>query len=163
MMIGVPNIVLIVASSLFTISVATAQTTSPTVSPPPFKNLQVFPKDIARPQLLSSMRFFTQSLGVRCTFCHVGVDGQPPSTYDFASDAKKEKLTARKMLVMVHRINARDFGVADLNNAKVTCFTCHRGSIRPLTMPGPATPAPTAAPTNAPPALPIKPAERGIS
>ena len=57
------------------------------------------------------MKFFAQSLGVRCTFCHVGIEGQPLSTFDFASDAKKEKLTARKMLVMVHRINSQDFGI----------------------------------------------------
>jgi hypothetical protein len=136
------------ATALFGLSVAAAQTSpSPGVpqapGSPPFKNLQVFPKDIARPQLLSAMRFFSQSLGVRCTFCHVGVEGQPPSTYDFASDAKKEKLIARKMLAMVQRINTQDFNVQDgMSNAKVTCFTCHRGSMKPLTMPPPTADAP---------------------
>src|SRR4051812_13606150 len=118
----IPSIVLAAAASLLGISMATAQTVAPPSSPPaanapPFKNLQVFPKDIARPQLLANMRFFSQSLGVRCTFCHVGVEGQPPSTFDFASDAKKEKLIARKMLAMVQRINQQDFGVTDLNKA----------------------------------------------
>ena len=108
------------------------------------------------------MKFFSQSLGVRCTFCHVGVEGQPPSTYDFASDAKKEKLTARRMLAMVHRINQQDFGVTDFSNAKVTCFTCHRGSQRPLTSP------PAQPPGAAPAAIPIPPppprtSERGNS
>jgi cytochrome c peroxidase len=64
------------------------------------------------------------------------------STFDFASDAKKEKVTARKMLVMVHRINEQDFGVKDFKDVKVTCFTCHRGATKPLTAPPPAaTPA----------------------
>src|SRR5690349_23794173 len=118
-----PTITVIAAATVFGISVATAQTLPPGASPPttgapPFKNLQVFPKDIARPQLIANMKFFSQSLGVRCTFCHVGVEGQPLSTYDFASDTKKEKSTARKMLAMVHRINQQDFGVTDFNKTK---------------------------------------------
>jgi len=162
----IPAIALTGAATLFGISVATAQTVqTPTSAAPagaPFKNLQVFPKDIARPQLIANMKFFSQSLGVRCTFCHVGIEGQPPSTYDFASDAKKEKLTARKMLAMVHRINQQDFGITDFNNAKVTCFTCHRGSQRPVTSP------PAQAPGAAPAAVPVPPppprtSERGNS
>src|SRR4030095_63800 len=122
---------------------------------PPYKNLQVLSKDITRDQLISNMKFFSQSLGVRCTHCHVGEEGKPLSTFDFASDAKKEKLVARKMLAMVHRINEKDFGVKEFNDAKVTCFTCHRGSTKPLTAPPPAAPAEPAPP----PAT--KPAERG--
>jgi cytochrome c peroxidase len=138
-------------------AVATAQTTpapqAPRFAVPPYKNLKVLPKDITRDQLLSNMKFFSQSLGVRCTHCHVGTEGQPLSTFDFASDAKKEKLAARKMLTMVHRINEQDFGVKDFKDVKVTCFTCHRGSTKPQTAPPPAEPAP-------PPQAP-KPSERG--
>lgn len=165
----IPALALMSAATLFGISVATAQTVPQaatsvhSANPPSFKNLQVFPKDIARPQLLGSMRFFTQSLGVRCTFCHVGVEGQPPSTYDFASDAKKEKLTARKMLLMVQRINAQDFGVQPgMANAKVTCFTCHRGSQRPLTSPSTETPVTTPAAAPGAPTGP-KTSEHGSS
>jgi len=102
------------------------------------------------------MKFFAQSLGVRCTHCHVGEEGKPLSTFDFASDAKQTKLTARKMLAMVHRINSEDFGVTDFANVKVTCFTCHRGSTKPLTAP----PANAAAPKPAASPPPTKP-ERG--
>ena len=166
---SIPNIALPISAAAFGISVAFAQTapsttaTAPTGSPPAFKNLQVFPKDIAKPQLLANMRFFTQSLGVRCTFCHVGVEGQPPSTYDFASDAKKEKLTARRMLLMVRRINTQDFAVQPtMATAKVTCFTCHRGAIKPLTALPPPTPGAGAAPASAPPPSAGK-SERGTS
>lgn len=115
------------------------------------KNLQVFPKDISRADLISNMKFFAQSLGVRCTFCHVGTEGQPLSTFDFASDARTEKLTARKMLVMVHRINSQDFGIQMGGEPKVTCFTCHRGATKPLTaLPPSPGPTPSAAPTPAP-------------
>jgi hypothetical protein len=154
----VPAFGLALAAAAFGFSVAAAQTASPAPAARPpsggaaFKNLQVLPKDIDRQQLLSTMRFFSQSLGVRCTFCHVGAEGQPPSTYDFASDAKKEKLIARKMLTMVQRINTQDLGLqAGMGNAKVTCFTCHRGSMKPLTMP-PAADRPRSPQTN--PALP---------
>ena len=126
-------------------AVATAQTpTAPPAQPPfavpPYKNLQVFPKDIARADLINNMKFFAQSLGVRCTHCHVGVEGQPLSTFDFASDAKREKQTARAMLKMVHKINSEEFGVKDFSQVKVTCFTCHRGALKPATFP-PAEPA----------------------
>ncbi len=127
---------------------------APTFAVPPFKNLQVMPKDITRDQLLGNMKFFAQSLGVRCVHCHVGDADKPLSTFDFASDAKKEKLVARKMLAMVHRINEQEFGVKEFKDVKVTCFTCHRGATKPLTAPPPA---------EAPPAAPqaTKPAERG--
>lgn len=132
-------------------AVATAQApTAPAPQPPGFKNLQVFPKDITREQLIGNMKLFAQSLGVRCVHCHVGEEGKPLSTFDFASDAKKEKLIARKMLAMVHRINSDEFGVKDFKDVKVTCYTCHRGSTKPLTaVPEvPAAPAPPAATTN---------------
>ena len=125
---------------------------------PPYKNLKVLPKDISRADLLATMKFFSQSLGVRCTNCHVGEEGKPLSTFDFASDGKKDKVTARKMLAMVHRINEQDFAVTDFSKVKVTCFTCHRGAKKPLTAPPPSDGAP--APAAAPAAMPAK-SERG--
>lgn len=149
-----PAIALAAAAAAFGMSVAVAQTTPPAQAPfavPPYKNLKVLPHDIPRAQLISTMKLFSQSLGVRCTYCHVGDDGRPLSTFDFASDAKDKKLTARKMLVMTHRLNEQDFGVHDFSQVKVTCFTCHRGSPKPLTAPPPGTnnvpPPPTAAPS----------------
>lgn len=78
------------------------------------------------------MKGFAQGLGVRCSHCHVGEEGKPLSTFDFASDAKKEKLTARAMMRMVHRINEQDFKVKQPADLKVTCYTCHRGATKPL-------------------------------
>src|SRR3954464_2350850 len=157
-MTQLPNLLLISSTGLFAVSVAVAQTGPPAQPPfavPPYKNLKVLPQDITRENLISTMKFFSQSLGVRCTNCHVGEEGKPLSTFDFASDAKKDKLTARKMLAMVHRINEQDFGVTDFSKVKVTCFTCHRGAKKPLTGPSPAEGA-----TPPPPAVPAK-SERG--
>jgi len=139
---GIPALALLVAGSAFAVSVAAAQTSpTPSAGPPaqppfavpPFKNLKVFPKDISRADLLTNMKLFSQSLGVRCTYCHVGEEGKPLSTFDFASDAKDKKLTARAMLLMAHRINSQDFN----GQMKVTCFTCHRGSTDAPTAPPP--------------------------
>src|SRR4051794_29445896 len=152
------------AAALFGVSVAVAQTVTPAPAPPaqppfaipPFKNLKVLPKDISRADLLANMKFFSQSLGVRCTYCHVGVEGQPLSTFDFPSDAKDKKQTARAMMAMVATLNSKTLPAATgLPDAKVTCFTCHRGSTRPATEPTPPTPTPP------PAAAPAKPPERG--
>lgn len=145
-----PALTLAGSAALFGVSMALAQSGPPPGSPPPPpRNLQVFPKDIPRPQLIANMKLFSQSLGVRCTYCHVGEEGK----LDFPNDGKKEKLVARKMLAMVHRINQQDFGVTDFANVKVTCFTCHHGSTKPMAMP------PADAPVPPPPAA--KPPERG--
>ena len=145
-----PTVALAVVAAVFGVSIAAAQTTAPPAQPPfgnpPYKNLKVLPQGIARPQLFGTMKLFAQSLGVRCTYCHVGEEGKPLSSFDFASDVKEKKLTARKMLVMVHRINEQDFGVKDFSQVKVTCFTCHRGSTKPVAMP------PADAPVPPPPA-----------
>jgi hypothetical protein len=79
------------------------------------KNLKVI-KDAS--QTMTVMRGFTAGLGVRCDFCHVQGDQ--------ASDAKPEKLTARKMYEMTEQINSNFPG-----GAKVSCYTCHRGSQHP--------------------------------
>jgi cytochrome c peroxidase len=155
MKLGLSGVALLAGFAAFGVSVALAQSAPPppamAFADPPHKNLKVLPQDMPKAQLLATMKLFSQSLGVRCTFCHVGEEGKPLSTFDFASDAKDKKQTARKMLAMVHRINSQDFGVTDFANVKVTCFTCHRGSTKPLTAPDPATTIPppaAAAPRN---------------
>ena len=151
------KLLLAAGCAAFLAAVATAQNApAPAAGPlsPPYKNLQLLSKDITQPQLMQNMKFFAQSLGVRCVHCHVGEEGKPLSTFDFASDAKKEKQTARAMLRMVHRINSEEFGVKEFSNVKVTCYTCHRGALKPATFP----PAEVMQP---PPAQPPASTERG--
>jgi hypothetical protein len=38
--------------------------------PEEFKKLEVFPKDIAKRDLIDSMKKISSALGVRCDFCH---------------------------------------------------------------------------------------------
>lgn len=53
------------------------------------------------------MRGITRGLGVRCPFCHVGEEGADLSTFDFASDEKPTKKTARIMIGMLADTNAK--------------------------------------------------------
>ena len=98
--------------------------------PETFTNLEVLPEGISRQELIGIMRGFTFALGVRCSTCHVGEEGQPLDEYDFASDDREPKRTARAMLRMVQTING-EF-LADIGtDLEVQCFTCHHGARRP--------------------------------
>jgi hypothetical protein len=98
--------------------------------PPPLTNLQVYPKDIARPELVATMQGFVQQLGVQqqggCAFCHVGT----APLFDFASDANPKKTVARKMILMSREISAKlpeVTGKAAADISRLRCATCHRG------------------------------------
>lgn len=126
-----------------------------------FKNLQVFPRDIPRDQLIASMRVFTRSLGVRCDHCHVVTATEPKQVLDFPSDAKEEKKIARVMLRMTTELNATWMPRVDAAEGhveppkaitpqeavtgRVGCWTCHRGKTEP-DMPPPPEPPPAEGP-----------------
>jgi photosynthetic reaction center cytochrome c subunit len=86
------------------------------------KNIQV----LQGADLPATMQSFVQALGLldkgTCSYCHVE---------DRSSDAKIEKVTARRMIIMMRGIN----GTFGDGKQHVTCFTCHRGSPTPLTEP----------------------------
>lgn len=99
------------------------------------KNIQVLPKDWNSTQVQTFMRaYFTPGLGFVCNDCHL------PN--DRAADDKKEKQTARQMLRMMMAANdtfLKDVGEpAAAGTFKVTCYTCHRGTRKPLNAPPPA-------------------------
>jgi len=87
-----------------------------------YKNIQVL-QDIPADKMLSTMLTISESLGVKCTFCHI--------TQDFASDPTAMKNKTRQMLRMTVAINKNTFGGA----REITCFTCHRGSTNPEAVP----------------------------
>jgi tetratricopeptide (TPR) repeat protein len=105
--------------------------------PQKLENLKVFPKDIPVRALIDTMASFTRALGVRCTYCHVGEEGQPPSSYNFKSDEKPEKNKAREMLRMVGAINGEyltKLASRRTPQINVVCITCHRGVAQPRTL-----------------------------
>jgi hypothetical protein len=102
--------------------------------PDSFTNLKVLPRDISPDSLVAMMGRFTRALGVRCSHCHVGEEGRPLSTYDFAADDKAAKRTARVMLQMVHHINHEHLAEVERRvepPVRVECATCHRGATTP--------------------------------
>jgi predicted trehalose synthase len=119
-----------------------------------FKNLQIFPKDIPRDELIAAMRGFTRSLGVRCNHCHVVTATEPKEVLDFPADTKAEKRVARVMLQMTQQINSAWMDRVEQaeghpvtpgeNEMRVMCWTCHRGKTEPEMPPPP--PAPQTAP-----------------
>ena len=127
------------AVATFGVAVAVAQAPAPAPAPfamPPYKNLKVFPRNVSRADLLATMKLFSQSLGVRCTHCHVGEEGKPLSTFDFAVDTKANKAIARDMIRLAARLNKTDLpAIGGLDDPKVTCYTCHRGAKEPARTP----------------------------
>ncbi len=108
-----------------------------------FKNIQVL-KSIPASQLIPTMRYITVALGVRCSFCHV--EG------NFSQDTE-HKQTARRMMEMVFSVNKSTFN----GRSEISCYTCHRGSSHPESVPALAaegavrSPAPDNAPAAARP------------
>lgn len=95
------------------------------------QNLKVLPKDISPFDLRSAMRSYVRATGLRCSSCHVGEEGQNLREYDFASDEKELKKTAREMVRMVAAINKDHLGKISDDPLTVDCMTCHRGVSTP--------------------------------
>jgi hypothetical protein len=105
--------------------------------PPPPQNLQFFPKDIPRSELIGRMREFSFALGVRCDHCHVDESEGPNPRQDFASDEKPAKLKARAMLAMTKQINddlMTTIPHRSTPEIMVNCATCHHGLPKPETL-----------------------------
>lgn len=101
------------------------------------QNLQYFPKDIPREQIVQRMREFSFALGVRCEYCHEGADAVPMNLTLFGSDKKPAKLKARAMLRMVDQINGPLLATVPSRaqpGVTVGCVTCHRGLPLPKTL-----------------------------
>lgn len=93
-----------------------------------WENLKVLPQDISEEELKGLMREYNAALGVKCSHCHApNAEGK----MDFASDAKQEKEFARHMITMTKDLNEKHFNYDATDKKKVSCFTCHQGSIKP--------------------------------
>lgn len=125
------------AASLSGLGIAVpAQTpAAPTTPAPQEKTVEQVQKNIKilnglpQSQLIPVMNYMAASLGVRCNYCHVNKSGQ----WDYPSDEKEEKQTARVMIKLVLDTNKTTFH----GNTEVSCYTCHRGRTSPSTMPLP--------------------------
>jgi predicted trehalose synthase len=136
-----------------TATAPSAPATTATATTSQFKNLQVFPRDIPRDDLIAAMRVFTRSLGVRCNHCHVVTATEPKEVLDFPSDAKEAKNVARVMLRMTTELNATWLPRVEMAeghpaeavhvtpqqavSGRIGCWTCHRGKTEPEMPPPP--------------------------
>lgn len=105
-----------------------AQAQKPLLAEDVFKNVQVL-KGISVTEFMDTMGFFSASLGLNCTSCHVA---ESLSNWEkYADDGVPLKRTARKMVQMVTTINQSNFA----GIAAVSCYSCHRGGSRPKVIP----------------------------
>jgi hypothetical protein len=113
-----------------------------------YKNIQVF-QGLPSSDLVPAMNFMANSLGVKCSYCHVTDN---TGRWPMEKDDKAAKGKAREMIRMTREINKANFK----GKLEVTCATCHHGSNDPASMPPlmAESAAAHAAGPAAPPALP---------
>jgi len=125
--------VLFIASVGLVAFAPVGQTSNQQPAPPAEKTVEQVQKNIKvlngmpQSQLIPAMNFMSASLGVRCTYCHINKEGK----WDFVTDEKPEKNTAREMIKMVLALNKDNFK----GNTEVSCYTCHRGRTHPASVP----------------------------
>lgn len=100
-----------------------------------FHNLQVLPANITPEELDETMKRFSQAMGKKCGFCHVANPAGTEPSFDFPSDAKREKQSARTMILMTRTINEQYIPKVPVALTTVSCWTCHRGSPQPDVVP----------------------------
>src|SRR5262249_4177013 len=100
---------------------------APVMTDEAFKSVQVL-KGIPVDTFFESMGMFASAMGNDCTFCHV-----KEAYFDRAKFAVSTPkiVRARGMILMMNAINNGYFK----GDARVTCFTCHRGSNSPVREP----------------------------
>ena len=92
-----------------------------------FKNVQIL-KGIPVDQFMDTMGMFAAALSLNCVDCHTS---ESVGSWDHFADETALKRTARRMMLMVNTINKDNFGGA----RALTCYTCHRGDLRPKSVP----------------------------
>src|SRR5437870_4850082 len=104
-----------------------AQQQKPQMADEVFKNVQVL-KGLPIDEFMDTMGMISSALGLNCLDCHTS--DADKSWERFAADTTM-KQTSRKMIQMVNALNKDNFrGVR-----AVTCYTCHRGDLRPKVVP----------------------------
>lgn len=101
-----------------------------------FKNILTF-KAMPAGRLAGVMNGWTKALGVKCNHCHV------PGAWE--KEDVPAKQIAREMVALTGKINNESLkAIKNLTSEKpaISCYTCHRGAVKPETAPPPPTPAP---------------------
>ena len=106
---------------------ALAAHAQPARPPRPLENVKVLTA-WSSTDVRDEMRKMTEALGVTCDHCHV--------QGNFASDEKRPKHTARRMMQLTLALNGEYFSGYDAKPGeskfgRVTCYTCHQGAATP--------------------------------
>ena len=115
------------ALSLALVQGQTVAEPKPVLAEDVFKNVQVL-KGITVNRFMETMGLFSAALGMSCEDCHTSSD---TGWQAYAADTNPRKQTARRMITMMATINRTSFAGRQL----ITCYTCHRGSDRPIVTP----------------------------
>jgi photosynthetic reaction center cytochrome c subunit len=91
-----------------------------------FKNVKIL-ANLPVNEFMTTMGFFSASLGYSCENCH----GADTGWENYAADNQANKQTARRMILMMTAINKTYFGGKQV----LTCYTCHRGGDQPTITP----------------------------
>jgi photosynthetic reaction center cytochrome c subunit len=91
-----------------------------------FKNVTVL-SNLPVNEFMTTMGFFSASLGYSCENCHGGDTGWD----NYAAENREKKQTARRMILMMTAINKTYFGGRQV----LTCYSCHRGGDQPTITP----------------------------
>lgn len=83
-------------------------------------------------EFIETMGMFSSALGLNCADCHTFESSSSWAAY---ADETPIKRTARRMIRMVRDINQDHFGVESGEQPFVSCWTCHRGDLRPKVVP----------------------------
>ena len=116
-------------AGLFASEAVLAQPTTPEkplLAEQVFKNVQAL-RGIPVDDFMETMGIMTAALQFDCSDCHANAG---TDRVDWAADTPR-KVTARKMVNMVAKINKENFAGAQM----VTCWTCHRNRDRPPVTP----------------------------
>jgi len=92
-----------------------------------FKNVTVL-RGIPVDEFMGTMGVFSAALGISCEDCHTASSND---WANYAKDTSPRKMMARQMTVMMTTINKQFFGGRQV----VTCYSCHRGALRPRVTP----------------------------
>jgi len=91
-----------------------------------FKNVKLL-ADLPVNEFMTTMGFFSASLGFSCENCH----GADTGWENYAADNQPNKQTARRMILMMSAINKTYFDGRQV----LTCYSCHRGGDEPRITP----------------------------
>jgi outer membrane lipoprotein-sorting protein len=92
-----------------------------------FKKVDIL-KGIPVDEFMDTMGMFSAALSLNCIDCHTT---ESVSAWERFADETPLKVTTRRMLTMVNDLNKNNFSGVRV----VTCYTCHRGDMRPKSLP----------------------------